>query len=107
MIRNSNIYPPVNVTENEIITYPAEGREEERAASLMKNQPVLCLIDFFQFRQGLDDADAFHADPDHTLEQVKDVAGIIVFPAPVIGIIQNAALLVRFDLITFHDPFNG
>lgn len=55
----------------------------------------------------MDDADGFEADADDALEEVDDVARVVVLAAPVVGVVHDAALLVRGDGVAFHDPLDG
>lgn len=57
--------------------------------------------------EGFDDADGFEADADDALEEVDDVARVVVLAAPVVGVVHDAALLVRGDGVAFHDPLDG
>jgi hypothetical protein len=40
-------------------------------------------------------------------EEIDDVAGVIVFAAPVVGVVFDAGGFVDGDLVALHDPFEG
>lgn len=61
----------------------------------------------FQPRKPVHDFHRLHTDSYHAQEQVKDVAGLALFCGPVVGVVGDAAGLVRFDLVALHDPFHG
>ena len=60
-----------------------------------------------QPRKLVHDLHCFHADGYHAQEQVEDVPRLALFCGPVVGVVGDAAGLVRFDLVAFHDPFHG
>ena len=58
-----------------------------------------------QLRQLVDNLDAFDAQMHHTFNKIDDVAVVVVFVAPVVGIVGDATVFVRRDSVAFHDPF--
>ena len=60
-----------------------------------------------QFLQGSNDFICFQAYCYYSKYKVQNIARIIMFPAPVILVIIYAAVLVGFNLIAVHNPFNG
>ena len=60
----------------------------------------------FDFGQAVDDFLGLQADGHDAEEKIQDVLWVIVFPAPVIGVIGDAAGFVCLDLVAVHDPFD-
>ena len=67
----------------------------------------LCGRPLIQHWQGVDDLHGLDADADDALEEVEDVAGGVVFAAPVVGVVSDAAVLVHRDLVALQDPIEG
>jgi len=61
----------------------------------------------FQFWQTIHDVNCLDADIDDTQQEVEDVAGLVMFAGPVVGIVLDERLLVLGDGVTLHNPFNG
>ena len=46
----------------------------------------------------------FQTDADDAFHKVVDIGRVVVFSAPVVGVVTNAAVLIYGDGIAFHDP---
>ena len=57
--------------------------------------------------QSLHNIHGLHAHIDDTEQHIQNIARVADLFGPVVGIIGNAAFLVRLDLVAFHDPFHG
>lgn len=60
-----------------------------------------------KLRQRLHDLHGFDAERDDALEQVDDVARLVVLVAPEVGVVDDAALFVGGDGVALHDPLDG
>jgi hypothetical protein len=55
----------------------------------------------------LDDFYRLYADGDDSLEEIHNIARLVVFFGPVVGVVADATVFVHGDLITLHDPLDG
>ena len=51
--------------------------------------------------------EGFEADGDDALDKVEDVAWLTVLGCPVVGVVDDSAGLVGFDLVAVHHPRQG
>src|SRR3712207_4103386 len=82
-----------------------KGDSDVRVPFLLPRQPSGFL--FVQSRQRGNDLHRLQAHADDTLDEVDDVAWLIVLPGPIVGIVDDTAVLVARDLVAFHNPFDG
>ena len=70
--------------------------------------PCRWLINSFsvelESRETLDDFHGLEADCCDPFDQIHDIAWIVVFEGPVIGVVDDAGSFVDFDLVTVDDP---
>lgn len=62
---------------------------------------------FVERGERLDDHYRLDTHPHHPLDEVDDVAGLLVLLGPVVGVVADAAVFVHRDLVALQDPFEG
>ena len=60
-----------------------------------------------QRRERIHDLHRLQTHTGHSFDEIDDVAGVVVFAAPVVGVVFDAAGFVDGDLVALHDPFEG
>lgn len=58
----------------------------------------------FEGREVLDDFHGLDADGGDAFDQYNNVARIVVFESPVVGVVDDAGGFVGFDLVAVEDP---
>ena len=79
--------------------------EQVTVPSLGKGLSGLCLGEV-EARQSFDNGLRLHRDGDDGEEQVEDVAWLVVFKRPVIGVVLDEVVLVDRHSISLHNPFD-
>ena len=60
-----------------------------------------------QGRERVHDLHRLQAHAGDSFDEIHDVTRVVVFAAPVVGVVFDAAGFVDGDLVALHDPFEG
>ena len=65
------------------------------------------LLPLIQCGERIHDLYGFQTHAGDSFDEIDDVAGVVVFAAPVVGVVFDGGGFVDGDLVALHDPFEG